>query len=208
MKEDLHDMLADLFPLQNVYWRTFEVYADECLSILPSSGVTVEQLEQAAAPLAAARAWHVSSTNGNQLRIEPNVTEPARLDRSPWLFHASLLTNRSGIQTRGIEPRGGQTTSASRTYPPRVHLAVSLQAAIQFIEHEVANRNGAATTSLDEWDIWRSEKGHVRQYRVDPRFKGEGVWTPSAIPKSKIARVRCWRLHGRIHRVLRSAGVL
>jgi hypothetical protein len=117
-----------------------------------------------------------------EVRMEREGGEDAK-ETSPTLYHVTSLENVSKIATRGLEPR-----SASRpdmhTYSPRIHLALSLEAA-QKMERQFKMYD--AKQGIEKFYATLAVDGSaVIEPKVDQEFRREGVYTMHAIPASAI----------------------
>lgn len=130
--------------------------------------------------------WHISSTNGGLVIVEPNHTARREIPPASSLFHVAPKRLRSTIRSQGLIPSTGGRTHLKRRHPPRVYLALTLADARTFTQNRIANRPSQAgrPTTMD-FDIWRV-KPDRRRYHDDLRFHGKGVWCAEGIPPTAI----------------------
>lgn len=149
--------------------------------------------------LAKLSGWIVSRNAQGHIALEPEQRTAEPLLTGTKLYHVSDTPKRASILKAGLEPRGGGNTSLNRSYPPRVHLAVKLRDAFQFIHCQISrypNMLNSIPTSewrprkLEELDLFEVTAVAKASYFNDDHFDGRGLWTETLIPASNLILLR------------------
>lgn len=115
--------------------------------------------------------------------IDPDMCWTSDVEGS--VFHATDASNVAAIQSKGLLVHNGRTTFTKRSYtPPRVHLATTMDFAIQFSR----SVDGRSLVKKD-WRVieFRVPEGVV--FRPDPLLNPGGVWATEGIPADHIVTV-------------------
>ena len=132
--------------------------------------------------------WICTRQNGSTISIETGQPISQTLMFPATFYHVSWVSSRSKIIEDGLKPQTGGNTSLQRSYPPRLHLAVNMRDAFQFIHHQM--KSSPTTTSvrctIADFDLYKVPFASDWPHYVDDHFEGRGVWIDFDVPASDI----------------------
>jgi hypothetical protein len=175
-----------------------EVVAGQGLRLQPHPKIGTEKLEVLVLPILAKIDWIVTSLKGGVL-AEPRYTSAIIVPQGTELYHVADRIHRVTIKAEGLKLGTGGNTRLVRKYPPRIFLALGLDAANKFIDFQCRSTKvvfrdgkpdrGDPLRSRDEFDIWRINLDKDIKFFTDILFPGEAAWTETTFPPDCIQLV-------------------
>lgn len=150
------------------------------------------EMAQIAIGIAEHHGWISTRKDPCFIAVEPGQPTPAPGFGASKLYHVSERSWHDEIHQAGLIPTGGGHTSLGRSYPPRLHFAVQLRDALQFVYLKTNRASCDASGSvrcrnLDEIDIYHVTLSADVELFNDDFFDGRGVWTTTAVPVAEVS---------------------
>lgn len=185
-------MLMHLIELIGPDVNEFAPKGEDAILITPCRNINVEALADSISDAQ----WFVTRVTVGWIVVEPRYTGVLRPREGEPMFHVSETQFRKSIARDGLVPSQGGKTKMRRTYPLRVHLALNLPAAFQFIEHQCTPQHGSAPASIhteDKLDLYRVQPPDGTTFFKDVFFPGHGVWCEDSIPFECLEKIDDWQ---------------
>lgn len=162
-------------------------------------GITVVFADPSMNTIAVASAegneWLATRNQANSIAIEPANPSPVRQFTDAVMYHVADRINRGSILSSGLKLGHGGNTILDRGYAGRVHLAVQIRDAFQFLHFQISklpNYTYGVSPSTKfpklfaEIDIFSVKTPTGTQLYDDHHFDGRGVWLDQAIPSEQL----------------------
>ena len=120
-----------------------------------------------------------------EVRLEhpEKAQQPQEWNKVTELFHVTPTQNVQSILQQGLEPRGPTRPDMHR-YPPRIHFARSMEAAIRM--KGMFEKYDAKNGIHRDYSILQVDPAAVDPKYLDPEFHRDGIYTTKHVPASAI----------------------
>lgn len=186
------------------------------MRVYPLQGASHIVLAQTIAPDLQTHDWIITSTHQGNVLIEPRYTRQVLWPETSFCYHVSDLAKRDAILQSGLELKEGGNTTMNRTYPPRIHVARNLLAAVGFVKFqckyanmppELLAQKEIVPKHRDQLDIWRVELPDCVIKYADILFPNEAAYIEQPVAKENLMLVSWWSEFGQLWDVERKLGM-